>query len=81
MKHVRRCANWGLAIALIVMSPVVLIFGLPFAIGIGLDIIESAGEAPLVLALCLPVALVLVVALARSLQWARPHFGRPARLH
>jgi len=80
MKHVRRCASWGLAVALIIMSPVVLIFGLPFAIGIGLDIIERAGETPLVLVLCLPVALVLAVALVRSLASARPHFGRPARL-
>lgn len=81
MKHVRRCASWGLAIALIVMSPVVLIFGLPFAIGIGLDIIDQAGETPLVLALVLPVVLVFCVALVRSVAPARPHFGRAARLH
>jgi hypothetical protein len=41
------------------LSPILLIFSVPVAIGIGLDIFHN-GEAPLVLALCSPLAFVLL---------------------
>jgi hypothetical protein len=59
MKHLRSCLSWGLAAAAILLSPILLIFSVPVAIGIGLDIFHD-GEAPLVLALCGPVAFVIL---------------------
>ncbi|HLY44418.1 MAG TPA: hypothetical protein VKQ73_02465 [Stellaceae bacterium] len=90
MKYLRRGTICGLAIALIVLSPIVLIFALPVAIGAGLDIFAAAGETPVAVALALPLALVLVGAgLARvpvrhavaALAPARRHPGRAARQH
>jgi hypothetical protein len=60
MKKVSTCASWGLVVAAISLSPIVLIFGLPVAVGIGLDIFDRFGEAPFVLALCIPLVFALV---------------------
>jgi hypothetical protein len=87
MKHLRQYASWGLAAVAVVLSPIVLIFALPVAIGAGVDVFTRVGEMPVAVALCLPLALVLLGrALARPsvhhvIAAARPHFGRPARQH
>ena len=46
MKIVAHCAVWVLAFCAVLVSPVILIFGVPLAIGIGTDLVE-AGAAPL----------------------------------
>jgi hypothetical protein len=89
MRQIRRYASWALAVAVIVLSPIVLIFALPLAVGVGLDVFGRAGEAPVALALCGPVALILLgralsrtplrQAVAALAPW-RLHLGRPARL-
>ncbi len=90
MNTLRKCLSWGLAIAAIALSPIVLIFALPLAVGVGLDIFGRAGEMPVVLALCGPVAVVLlgralshapVQQAVAALRPARVHFRRPTRLH
>ena len=60
MNDTRTCAKWGLAVLAILLSPIILIFSIPLMIGIGLDIFDRYGEAPIVLALCAPVAFVLL---------------------
>ena len=40
---IRRFAMWILALCASLVSPVVVIFGMPLAIGIGTDIIEAGG--------------------------------------
>jgi hypothetical protein len=60
MKHLPAWAGWGLGIAAILFSPVVLILGIPMALGIGLDLFDMFGETPVALALCVPVAFVLL---------------------
>src|SRR6266851_6254831 len=68
MKHLRRCATWGLAIVAILLSPVILIFAIIGAIGLGLDILDVAGEWPFVVLLCAPpVVMLLRQAWPRSL--------------
>jgi hypothetical protein len=59
MKYLRSCLTWGLVMAAIMLSPIFLIFFVPVLIGIGLDIFHN-GEAPLVLALCSPLAFMLL---------------------
>jgi hypothetical protein len=46
MKFAAHCAVWLLAFCAVLVSPVVLILAVPFAIGIGSDVI-AAGYAPL----------------------------------
>lgn len=73
-------------VAAVSLSPIVLIFGLPLAVGIGLDIFEHAGKGPFVLALSIPVAFALLRLLSPNGQhWfaalaSRPHLppGRSA---
>jgi hypothetical protein len=60
MKNYRICVIWGLAILAVVLSPIILIFSIPLAIGIGVDIFDFAGEVPFALALCAPAAFVLL---------------------
>lgn len=60
MDNARTCAIWGLAVFAILLSPIVLIFSIPLAIGIGIDVFDLAGEAPFVLALCAPAAFLLL---------------------
>ena len=82
MDNVRICTGWGLLISAILIAPIVVIFLIPLAIGMGLDIFEMIGEVPFALALCAPAAFVLLrlVApgpLARLLAAA---FSRPQQL-
>ena len=60
MNDTRTCATWGLAFLAILLSPVILIFSIPLMIGIGLDIFDRYGEAPIALALSALVAFVLL---------------------
>ena len=60
MKNSRTCTAWGLAVSAILLSPIIVIFLIPLTIGIGLDIFDLIGEAPFALALCAPVAFVLL---------------------
>ena len=60
MKHFRRYATWGLAVVAILLSPVILIFSLIVTIGIGLDVIDAAGDWPLALVLCAPTAFLVL---------------------
>jgi hypothetical protein len=46
MKVAAHCAVWVLAFCAVLVSPVVLIFAVPFAIGFGSDVV-AAGYAPL----------------------------------
>ena len=44
----------------ILFSPIVVIFLIPLAIGVGFDVFELVGETPFVLLLCAPFAFVLL---------------------
>jgi len=46
MKIVAHCAVWVLAFCAVLVSPVILIFGVPLASGMGTDLVQ-AGAAPL----------------------------------
>jgi hypothetical protein len=78
MDNVRTCTGWGLAISGILLSPIVVIFSIPLAIGIGLDIFDLVGEVPFALALCAPAAFVLL-RLASSGPRARLFAAAPSR--
>jgi hypothetical protein len=58
--NVRTCASWGLGVTAILLSPILVIFSIPIAIGIGFDIFDLAGEAPFALVLCSPLAFVFL---------------------
>ena len=60
MDNVRICTGWGLAVAAILLAPIVVIFLIPLTIGMGLDIFDLVGEVPFALALCAPAAFVLL---------------------
>jgi len=60
MNFSRTCAAWGLAMVAILFSPIVVIFLIPLAIGVGFDVFELVGETPFVLLLCAPFAFVLL---------------------
>ena len=60
MNNARIYTNWGLAGLALLLSPILVIFAVPLAIGIGFDILDSCGEAPFALLLLAPVAYVLV---------------------
>jgi len=69
MNTVRTCTGWGLAVSAILLSPIVVIFLIPLAIGLGLDILDRVGEVPFALALCAPGAFVLLrLALSGALE-------------
>jgi hypothetical protein len=78
MKHFRTYAAWGLAALALLVSPIVMIVGIPLAIGIGLDIFDFAGGGPVALALCVPVIFVL---LRRALSRQRIRMFLRSRLH
>jgi hypothetical protein len=86
MDNIRICTGWGLAISAILLSPIVVIFLIPLAIGIGLDILSPVGEAPFALVLCAPYVLLRLVsrgAVTRQLAAAplrprRPLIARPS---
>ena len=71
MDGILRCAMWGLAGLAFLLSPAIVVFGAPFAIGIASDIVETAGSGA--------VALVLA-AIAGIVAWRRllPAYGRGA---
>ena len=60
MANSRTCTAWGLAASAILLSPIIVIFLIPLAIGVGLDIFDLVGEVPFALALCAPAAFVLL---------------------
>ena len=70
MDNIRICTRWGLVISAIFLAPIAVIFLIPLAIGMGLDIFDQIGEAPFALALCAPAAFVLL-RLARRGRLAR----------
>jgi hypothetical protein len=49
----------GVAVAAILLSPIMVIFLIPLTIGVGCDIFDLIGETPFALALCAPAAFVL----------------------
>jgi hypothetical protein len=60
MTNSRICTAWGLGVSAILLSPIIVIFLIPLMIGVGLDVFDLFGEAPFALALCAPVAFVLM---------------------
>ena len=60
MMKSRTCAAWDLAAAIVLLSPIIVIFLIPLTIGVGLDIFDLVGEVPFALALCAPAAFVLL---------------------
>jgi hypothetical protein len=90
MNNARTCTSWGLAVLAILLSPVIVIFSIPLAIGVGVDILDAVGEAPIALALCVPVAFVLLRLvspravlrqLAAALSRPRHRLDRPSGLN
>ena len=88
MKHIRIWGCWGFAMFAVVLSPVVVILAVPVAIGVGLDVFDLAGETPIVLALCTPLAIILLRRLsvgtalrrAAAYLWSRRHLDHAADL-
>src|SRR5260370_30754864 len=60
MTNSRTCTAWGLAVSAVLLSPIIVIFLIPLTIGVGFDIFDLVGETPFALALCAPVAFVLL---------------------
>jgi len=60
MNNSRTYTNWGLAVLVILLSPIIVIFTVPLAIGVGFDVLDSCGETPFAIALLAPVAFVLL---------------------
>ena len=90
MTHSCRVLRWGLGIAAVALSPIVVIFAPPVAIGVACDICDAAGGAAVTLALSGAVALMLLGRMLRrgsvrqaiaALSPPRLHLGRPARPH
>jgi hypothetical protein len=69
------CARWALGLCVALAGPVVGVFGVPFMLGIALDIIDGAGIAPTVL---LVAGALLLLPLRRPAVRAR--LRRAARL-
>ena len=63
MQSMKPVGTWGLRALMggaLLLSPVVLILGLPLAIGLGFDVFEQCGRASIILVLCLPLLLVVL---------------------
>jgi hypothetical protein len=60
MTNSHTCAAWGLGVAAILLSPIIVIFLIPLTIGVGCDIFDLIGETPFALALSAPAAFVLL---------------------
>src|SRR5229473_4973051 len=60
MEHVRICVRWGLGVAAILLSPIILTYLIRLVIGIGVDIFDLFGETPFGLVLCGLLAFVLL---------------------
>jgi hypothetical protein len=56
METLKRCAGWTLAGFALLMSPVLLVFAVPFGYGIVGDLIATAWLAPLALAIAAAIA-------------------------
>jgi hypothetical protein len=85
MKFVAHCAVWVLAFCAVLVSPVILIFAVPLAIGIGSDIVTTgAGPiAAIVLAgtlACLTLGKSSVRAYAKTLFPSSTPLGTAKRL-
>jgi len=88
MTKSRTCTASDLAVSAVLFSPIIVIFLIPLSIGIGLDVFGVAGEVPFALALCAPLAFVLLQlfspgALARHFAPLPPRvsFGRAGELN
>jgi hypothetical protein len=90
MNNSRTYTGWGLAGLALLLSPIILIFSIPLAIGIGFDIFNLYGEAPFALALGAPGVFVLLRQvplqalehhLAAALLRSRPSHGRSSGLN
>ncbi len=89
MNHIRACGFWGLAVVAFLLSPMAVILAVPLLVGIGLDIIDLTGEMPVALALCAPVAFVLLRRLSETASLPRMvarvrsahHLGQAADLN
>jgi hypothetical protein len=73
MTNSRTCAAWGLAVAAVLVSPIIVIFLIPLTIGIGFDMVDLIGEAPFALALSAPGVFVLFRMI--SLRGLAPRFA------
>jgi len=87
MTNIGATARWGVAILAFLLSPLLVIFSVPLAIGFGIDVVDTFGGAPIAIALSLPgTALIVRRALRetplRGLFGARPPLplGKPGRL-
>jgi hypothetical protein len=87
MRHVGAWGFWGLMGSALVLSPVLLILGLPMAVGLGFDLVAIGGETPIILALCLPLAILVLCRLSAGAKlrraagwaWSRLHLDHAAR--
>src|SRR5947209_19539601 len=85
MKFVAHCAAWVAAFCAVLVSPVALIFAVPFAIGLGSDVV-AAGYAPVAAVLaaaslaCLMLRNPPLRASARALCRSAAPFGAARRL-
>lgn len=81
MKIVAHCAVWILAFCAVLVSPVLLIFGVPLAIGVGTDLVQTGAAPFLAVFLAATVAVVglckaIVRASLKSLVRSAVPFGR-----
>jgi hypothetical protein len=51
MKQLVVYVDWALAVLGVMLAPAILVFGVPFAYGIGSDIVEHVGWGPVALIL------------------------------
>ena len=84
MKIVAHCAVWALAFCAVLVSPVILIFGVPLVIGIGTDLVD-AGAGPIAAVLIAGTLACLTLkapmrASAKALLLSAAPLGRPKRL-
>src|ERR1700693_1818262 len=63
MKIVAHCAVWVLALCAVLISPVILIFGVPLAIGVGTDLVETGAG---------PILAVLIASTVASVFLCKP---------
>jgi putative effector of murein hydrolase LrgA (UPF0299 family) len=60
MKIFGHCVVWFLAFCAVLVSPVILIFGVPLAVGIGTELVE-AGAGPILAVLMTSTVVTLLV--------------------
>jgi hypothetical protein len=71
MDRILRCATWSLAVLAALLSPAIVAFGVPFAYGIGSDIIEMIGARPVVLVLMAAAGIIAGRRMLRHRLWNR----------